>query len=59
MLGPSGQSVVEGRLGSQLEPTAVQLRTITVELAHLKGRVTVTLAFGGGSVRHRMWITIF
>ena len=42
--------------GTELEPTGVQLHTITGELAPLMAKVSVMLVVRGWSVRHRVWI---
>ncbi|KAJ8417461.1 hypothetical protein AAFF_G00286880 [Aldrovandia affinis] len=41
---------------TQFEPTTVQLRTVTGELAPMKGRGVLTLTVGGRTVCHPVWI---
>ena len=41
---------------TQLEPTTVQLRTVTGGLAPMKGRGEMTLTVGGKAVRHPVWV---
>ena len=41
---------------TQLEPTTVQLRTVTGGLAPMKGRGEMTLTVGGEAVRHPVWV---
>ncbi|KAJ8401943.1 hypothetical protein AAFF_G00375240 [Aldrovandia affinis] len=42
--------------GTPVEPTAVQLRTVTGELAPLVGKSILTVTVGGRAVRHPVWI---
>ncbi|KAJ8358231.1 hypothetical protein AAFF_G00021430 [Aldrovandia affinis] len=42
--------------GTPVEPTAVQLRTVTGELAPLVGKSMLTVSVGGRAVRHPVWI---
>ncbi|KAJ8387533.1 hypothetical protein AAFF_G00152290 [Aldrovandia affinis] len=42
--------------GTPVEPTAVQLRTVTGELAPLVGKSRLTVTVGGRAVRHPVWI---
>ena len=42
---------------TQFEPTTVQLRTVTGELAPLKGKGMLTVTAGERSVCHPVWIT--
>lgn len=42
--------------GAQLEDTAVQLHTVTGELAPMKGKGLLTLTVGGVNVQHSVWI---
>lgn len=41
---------------TQCEPTTVQLRTVTGELAPMKGKGIMTLTVGGRTVRHPVWV---
>ena len=43
-------------VGTQLEDTAVQLRTVTGELAPMKGRGQMILTVGGRKMRHTVWV---
>ncbi|KAJ8358108.1 hypothetical protein AAFF_G00032830 [Aldrovandia affinis] len=53
----SEPTVVVGRAGgTPVEPTAVQLRTVTGELAPLVGKSMLTVTVGGRAVRHPVWI---
>ncbi|KAJ8362265.1 hypothetical protein AAFF_G00386650 [Aldrovandia affinis] len=53
----SEPTVVVGRAGgTPVEPTAVQLRTVTGELAPLVGKSMLTVSVGGRAVRHPVWI---
>ncbi|KAJ8390794.1 hypothetical protein AAFF_G00099260 [Aldrovandia affinis] len=42
--------------GTPVEPTAVQLRTVTGELAPLVGKSMLSVTVGGRAVRHPVWI---
>ncbi|XP_034071053.1 uncharacterized protein LOC117545404 [Gymnodraco acuticeps] len=42
--------------GTMFEPTAVRLRTVTGELAAMKGRGVLSVSVGGVEVRHPVWI---
>ncbi|RXN35620.1 contactin-associated -like 5 [Labeo rohita] len=42
--------------GTQLEDTAVQLRTVTGELAPMKGKGLLTLSVAGVNMQHPVWI---
>lgn len=42
--------------GTQLEPTSVQLRTVTGELAPMLGRGMVVIKVGGLSVNFKVWV---
>ena len=42
--------------GTQLEPTAKWLRTVTGELAPLTGKSRFSVTIGGWAVRHLLWI---
>ncbi|KAK0140088.1 hypothetical protein N1851_022974 [Merluccius polli] len=41
---------------TQLEPTTVQLRTVTGRLAPMRGKGMMTLTVGGRAVRHPVWV---
>ncbi|KAJ8408827.1 hypothetical protein AAFF_G00246450 [Aldrovandia affinis] len=41
---------------TQFEPTTVQLRTVTGELASMKGRGVLTLTVGGRTVSYPVWL---
>ncbi|XP_034081332.1 uncharacterized protein LOC117552165 [Gymnodraco acuticeps] len=42
--------------GTMFEPTSVRLRTVTGELAAMKGRGVLSVSVGGVEVRHPVWI---
>lgn len=42
--------------GTQLEPTLVRLRTVTGELAPMKGRGELSVTVGGRTLYHPVWI---
>lgn len=42
--------------GIQLEGTAVQLRTVTGELAPMKGRGLLRVTVGGRTMKHPVWV---
>ena len=43
-------------VGTRLEDTAVQLRTVTGELAPMKARGQLMLTVGGRNMRHTVWV---